>query len=88
MNQLKVYAKAVAAFVFGVVANLVVNLVHGTTPWPHSTADWVQLFVTSFGAAIGALLTPAKISDKQIDKDPTVIRVDPQTQAPAPGEWG
>lgn len=87
MNNIKVYAKAVAAFIATVVGNMVVNLVNGVAPWPHTTGQWVQFVVTSFTAAIATLITPAKISDKQIDKDPTVVRVDPPAEAPAPGGY-
>jgi hypothetical protein len=74
-DVVKEWAKSIGAFVFGVGANLVTNLVNGTTPWPQTGAQWTQLLVTSFGAAIGAWLLPAKISDKQVEKDPTVVRV-------------
>jgi hypothetical protein len=80
MNPIMVYGKAIAAFVVSVVGNMIVNLVNGTAPWPQTSAQWMQFAVTSFGAAIGAWLIPNKITQKQIDKDPTVVRVDEPQQ--------
>lgn len=79
----KEWAKTIAAFVAGVVANMIVNLVQGGTVWPQTKAEWIQYVLTSFGTAIAVSLTHNKITDKQIDKDPTVVRVDEQGQ-PAP----
>lgn len=81
---IKVYAKAIAAFVAGVVGNVIVNLLNGSTPWPQTTAQWVQLALTSFGPAIATWLTTGKITQKQIDKDPNVIggTVVPDAQVP------
>lgn len=82
MNLVKEYAKAIAAWVAGVVVSVVINLVNGSTPWPTNLHELVQLLVVSFGPAIAVALQPAKISDKQVEKDPTVVRV----PAPADGE--
>lgn len=87
MNQVKAYAKTIAAFVAAVVGNMIVNLVNGVAPWPQNTAQWVQFAVTSFGAALAVLIAPNTITQKQIDKDPTVVRVNPQSATPAAGEY-
>lgn len=76
-NQVKSYAKTIAAFVFGVVANMLVNLSTTGTVWPQTQAEWVQYVLTSFGTALAVLLTRNKITDKQIERDPTVARVEP-----------
>lgn len=73
MNTVKVYAKAIAAFVAGVVANMIVNLVNGSTPWPHTGNEWLQYGLTSLGAAIAALAVRNKITQKQLDADPHVV---------------
>ncbi len=88
MNQIKsfikVYAKTAAAFIAGVLGNLLVNLINGGVPWPQTSAEWVQLLVTSFGAAIAALIVPNKITQRQLDKDRNVIGgvVVPDAQIP------
>lgn len=73
MNLVKVYGKAVAAFVATVVGNMVVNLVNGVAPWPSTGGQWVQFVVTSFGTAIAVWIAPSKITQKQLDNDPHVI---------------
>lgn len=73
MKHIKEYAKAIAAFVAGVVGNMIVQLINGGTPWPQTSAEWTQYVVTSFGAAIGALVATNKITQKQLDKDPNVV---------------
>lgn len=83
----KEWAKSIGAFLFAVVANLVTNLINGTTPWPQNSGQWTQLLVTSFGAAIGAWLLPAKVSDKQVEKDPTIIRVAPPQPVAGQPPW-
>lgn len=86
MNLVKVYAKAFAAFIAGVIGNAVVNLINGATPWPQTTAQWVQFAVTSLGVAVAAWAVPNKITQKQLDKDPNVIggTVMPDTQVANP----
>ena len=81
---IKVYAKTIAAFVAGVVANMIVSLVNGAAVWPQTKAEWTQYVLTSFGAAIAVHLTRNKITQKQIDKDPNVIGgvVVPDAQIP------
>lgn len=72
MNFLKVNAKAVAAFLFGVFGNAVTDLVNGNAPWPQTGAEWLRWGVTTLGAGIGAWAFPNKITQKQLDKDPSV----------------
>jgi hypothetical protein len=79
-------AKAIAAGVATAVVNLVVNLVNGTTPWPQTSAQWVTLVATTFGSALLVWLQPAKISDKQVAADPTVVRVDPPVESVPDGQ--
>ena len=86
-NKLKEYAKAIAAFVAGVVVNVLLSLINGKTPWPQTGNEWLQLALSSFGPALVVALQPARISDKQVEKDPTVIRIDPEAVPPAPGEY-
>lgn len=88
MDQIKVYAKTLAAFVAGVVANAVVNLVNGETPWPQNSAQWVQWAVTTFGAAIAVSLTRNKITQQQLDKDPNVVGGTVVPSVPAPPKGG
>jgi uncharacterized membrane protein YjjP (DUF1212 family) len=80
----KEWAKTLAAFVAGVVANMIVNLVNGGAVWPQTKAEWTQYVLTSFGAAIAVSLTRNKITQKQLDKDPNVIGgvVVPDAQVP------
>lgn len=73
MFDFKVYAKSIAAFVAGVIANMVTDLVGGTAPWPQSGAEWLRYALTSFGAALAAYGVPNKITQKQIDKQPDII---------------
>jgi hypothetical protein len=87
MNLIMYYLKPVAAFVAGVAGNMIVNLINGVDPWPQTTGQWLQFAVTSFGAAIAAWIAPNKITDKQIAKDPSVVRVIPPVQ-PAPPAGG
>jgi len=93
MNVLKEYAKAIAAFIFGVVGNAIVQLIKGEVPWPQTGAEWAQFALTSFGAAIGALVATNKITQKQLDKDPhvvggTVVDVPPaQSASPWQNPW-
>lgn len=82
MNLILYYLKPVAAFAAGVAGNMLVNLINGVAPWPQTTGQWLQFAVTSFSAAIAAWIAPNKITDKQIAKDPTVVRVTPQPAAP------
>ena len=70
---IKEWAKTLAAFVAGVVANMIVNLVNGGAVWPQTRAEWLQYVLTSFGVAISVALTRNKITQKQLDKDPNVI---------------
>lgn len=83
---IKVHAKTVAAFVAGVVANMIVNLIHGNAVWPQTRGEWIQYALTSFGTAITVWLTRNKITQKQLDKDPNVIGgvVVPDAQIPPP----
>jgi hypothetical protein len=86
---IKVYAKTLAAFVAGVVANMIVNLVHGGAVWPQTKAEWTQYVLTSFGTAIAVHLTRNKITQKQIDKDPNVVGgvVVPDAHIPPPAPY-
>jgi hypothetical protein len=70
---IKEWAKTIAAFVAGVVANMIVNLVQGGTVWPQTKAEWIQYLLTSFGTAIAVSLTRNKITQKQLDQDPHVV---------------
>lgn len=87
MNQLKVYGKALAAFVAGVVANMITNLVNGSAPWPQTGAQWLQFALTSFGAALAACVVPNKITQKQLDNDPHVIGGTVVDRPPAAGGY-
>lgn len=69
----KEWAKTISAFVAGVVANMIVNLVQSGTVWPQTKNEWVQYVLTSFGSAIAVALTRNKITQKQLDKDPDVV---------------
>lgn len=73
MNLVKEYAKTLAAFVAGVVANIATDLINGKTPWPQTGAEWSRYLITSFGAAIAVALTRNKITQQQLDKDPNVV---------------
>jgi hypothetical protein len=79
-------AKAIVAGVLTAVVNLVVNLVNGTTAWPQTSAQWVTLIGTTLGSALLVWLQPAKVTDKQVEKDPTLIRVDAPPVNPVTGE--
>jgi hypothetical protein len=85
----KEWAKTIAAFVAGVVANMIVSLVQGGTVWPQTKAEWIQYVLTSFGTAIAVALTRNKITQKQLDQDPHVIggTVVPDAQVPSPGGY-
>lgn len=80
----KEWAKTLSAFVAGVVANMIVNLVNSGAVWPTTKAEWTQYVLTSFGAAIAVALTRNKITQKQLDKDPNVVggTVVPDSQIP------
>lgn len=80
-------AKAIVAGVVTAVVNLVVNFINGTTPIPQTGAQWTTLLATTFGSALLVWLQPAKVTDKQVEKDPTLIRVDPPVEPnPVTGE--
>ena len=80
---IKEYAKTFAAFIAGVIGNVLVNLINGTTPWPQNSAEWLQLALTTLGPAIATWFTTNKITQKQLDKDPNVLGgvVVPNSQA-------
>jgi len=73
MNLLKEWAKTIAAFVGTVLTNMIVSLVNGSSPWPQTSAEWIQYAVTSIGAALAVYSVRNKITQKQLDKDPHVI---------------
>lgn len=73
MFDIKVYAKAVAAFVAGVIANMATDLVNGTAPWPQTGAEWSRYLITSFGAAIGAYAIRNKITPEQAVKSGVAV---------------
>jgi hypothetical protein len=79
-------AKAIVAGVVTAAVNLLVNLVNGTTAWPQTSAQWVTLIGTTLGSALLVWLQPAKVTDKQVEKDPTLIRVDAPEVNPVTGE--
>lgn len=85
-SKAKEYAKTIAAFVAGVVSSVFINLWNGSTPWPQTQGEWVQLAIASFVPAIATWLTTNKITQKQLDKDPNVIGgvVVATAQIPAP----
>jgi hypothetical protein len=87
MNQIKIYAKALAAALVGALVSVVVNLVNGSTPWPSNGAEWIQFALTTFGPAIAAVFVPNKITQKQLDNDKNVIggTVVPDAQVPPAG---
>lgn len=78
LGFLKIYAKTVGAFVFGVVANMVLGLINDGTPWPQTKDEWVQYIVTSFGAAIGAWALRNKVTEKTVQTGITKGDVTPQ----------
>jgi len=89
-NFIKAWAKTIAAFAAGVVANMIVNLVQGGTVWPQTRAEWIQYVLTSFGTAIAVALTRNKITQKQLDQDTHVVggTVVAQAQPVAPAPAG
>lgn len=58
MPDLKVYAKAIAAFIAGVLANMVSDLANGQAPWPQSAGEWLRYTLTSVGAGAAAYAVP------------------------------
>lgn len=74
MNRIKQYAKAIAAFIGGVVLNSVVQLAEGQVPWPQTGAEWLRFALTSLGVAVTVAAAPAnKVTQKQLDEDPSVV---------------
>jgi F0F1-type ATP synthase assembly protein I len=69
----KEWAKTIAAFVLGVLVSIVTNLMNGTTPWPQTNKELIQLLIMAFVPAIGVALTRNKITQAQLDKDKHVI---------------
>lgn len=66
MDLFKEWAKAVAAFVAGVVANMVSDLIAGKSPFPTTPAEWARYVILSVGAAIAVGGTPNKLNEKQV----------------------
>lgn len=82
-DKVKEGAKAIAGGAVAALVNLLTNLIHGDTPWPQTTSQWLALLGSTLLGAVIVWLQPAKITDKQVEKDPTVIRVaPPQTDNP------
>lgn len=73
MNDWKVYAKTVGAFVATVVGNMAYDLSTGTHPWPTTWQEWLRYGFTSGAAALGAYGARNKITQKQIDKQADII---------------
>ncbi|QGJ90073.1 holin [Mycobacterium phage Indlulamithi] len=66
LNFLKVNAKAVVAFVVGVILNAVNDVISGKAPWPTSLADWGRYLGTSLIGAVVVWATGNKLTEKQI----------------------
>jgi hypothetical protein len=81
------HAKAIAAFVATFVGNAIVSMIRGETAIPQTKDEWTQYLLTSIGSALVVWLQPAKVTDKQVEKDPTLIRIEPPAEisAPTPG---
>lgn len=73
MNVIKEHAKTIAAFFATYLANALVSLATGGTPWPQNKDEWLQYTLTTVGAAVAAWLARNKITQKQLDKDPNVV---------------
>jgi hypothetical protein len=73
-KYVKRWVKAIASAVGGAIAGLLLNLVHGETPWPSNQQEWITLLMATVLPAVFALFSPPnKITQKQLDKDPNVI---------------
>lgn len=81
------HAKAIAAWVAGVIVSVAISLFKGETAWPQTGAQWGQLLLASFIPAIAVALQPAKVTDKQVEKDPTIIRVEPPVPVAGQPPW-
>lgn len=92
-KYIKRWVKAIASAVGGAIAGLLLNLIHGETPWPSNQQEWLTLLMASVLPAVFALFSPSnKITQKQLDKDPNVIggvvvASVPTPQAPPGGEY-
>ena len=71
--NLKPYAKAIVAFVLGVVTNMIADLLNGNAPWPQSGAEWVRYLISVVGVTAGVYGVPNQITQKQIDKSKDVV---------------
>lgn len=87
---LKEYAKTIGAFVAGVIANMISDLIEGRAPWPETPNDWLRYILTSLGAALGAFALRNKVTESQVakgiekgDVSPEVVKAITET-APAP----
>jgi hypothetical protein len=72
MDKLSAYAKAAAAFVLTVIANLVSNLVNGTTPLPQNGGEWATLLITSTALALGVAVIPNTTTDPAVAREQSV----------------
>lgn len=95
VKYIKRWVKAVASAVGGALAGLLINWVQGTTPIPTTQKELYTLLIATIVPPILTLFAPAnKITQKQLDEDPTVIggTVIPPTatsveiKTPKPGE--
>lgn len=97
MKLVKEHAKTIATFFVAYLANALVSLATGGTPWPQTGQEWLQYGLTTLGAAAAAFLARNKITQKQLDKDPAVpagtVLLEPVEQAASgtgngdPGEF-
>lgn len=64
----KVNAKAIAAFVVGIILNAIQAVVNGQAPWPHTLKDWGIYLGTSLVAGVAVWATGNKLTTGQVIK--------------------
>lgn len=68
LEFLKVNAKAIAAFVAGLLLNAITAVINGQVPWPQSLKEWGQYLGTSLVAGVMVWATGNKLTQQQIVK--------------------
>jgi len=61
-------AKAIIAFVVGVLGNMMIDLASGNAPIPTNTEEWMRYLIFSFGSAAAVYGTRNKLTTDQVIK--------------------
>ena len=82
MDIIKVNAKAIVAFVVGILTNAILAVLQGQAVWPQTPKEWGQYLLTSFVAGLAVWATGNKLTEKQIvkgAKDQNINVITPET---------